>query len=131
MAYQDEVWIEKHTDAVGGAIFLIYEIKADPNVKMCGSCQGMLYVNHHKELCLATWSTKGEARVEMLLDRVDAFKCRLFDPKKGEWAESWPVKKEEVPQMLSLVIQWGGKEIPFVFFLNHLDERIIYPSATS
>ena len=124
---QEGVWIDTHPDVKERALMLFYEQETDPEPQMCGYVQGMLYLNKNKELCLATWSAKGITRSETLLDKVDSFKCRLFDPKKAEWVDSWPKKKEETPRMVSIILEWGGKEIPFKFFINSADEKITYP----
>ena len=75
---------------------------------------------------LGNWPQIGKASIEILLDKVDSFKCRLFDPKKGEWTENWSKKKEENPVMISIDLKWEGKEIPFVFFLRSSNEPITY-----
>ena len=127
---QDEVWIKKHQDAVGNVLMLSYEQKLDPDFQMCGALMGMLYLNKNKELCFATWSEQGKDRIEILLDKVDAFKCQLFDPKAAQFSENWPLKKEEIPRMVSIRITWSNKEIPFVFFINSIDEKISYSGSS-
>src|SRR5579871_2796 len=104
--------LQKHPDAKGQALFVSYCQDVDPDFEMCGTLQGMLFLNKQKELCLVSWSEKEKGRLEVLLDKVDAFRCQLFDPKKGEWSE----KNQENPVMISIDFKWEGKEIPFVFF---------------
>lgn len=123
---QKEVWIENHPDAKDRVLLLIHDQKVDSEPQMCGSVQSMIYLTNRKELCLATWSATGMGRVEILLDKVDSFNCLLFDPKKADWVEDWPKKKEEIPRMTSIVLKWDGKELRFVFFLNDDDEKITY-----
>ena len=125
-ASESSVYLEKHPEASGLALITSFEEKADPESSMCGTLDGMVYLNDKKQLCFASWSEKGNGRVEVLLDKVDRFQCQLFDAKKGEWMESWPRKKEEIPVMLSLKLEWDKKEIPFVFFLSDPSERITY-----
>lgn len=126
-AEEEGVWIEKHPDLSSLPLFIEFQQKTDPDFKMCGETTGMLYLNGKKELCLASWSEKGNSRIETLLDNVDAFKCRLFDPKKGTWTQTWPKKKEGSPAMAAVDLTWNGKEIPFVFFLSRSNEKITYP----
>jgi len=117
--------LEKHPDATGLALMVSYKQSVDPEFEMCGPLQGMIFLNKNKELCLASWSESGKARIEILLDKIDTFKCRLFDSEKGEWAEKWTMKNEEDPVMVAIDLKWDGKETPFVFFLPE-SEPITY-----
>lgn len=128
--YEEGVWIERHPETTGPALLTTFTQKADPDVEMCGKLQGMLYLTSKKELCLVVWSPKGKARVETLLDQVDAFTCQLFDSKKAEWSAAWPKKREGVPSMLSIDLTWKGDKIPFVFFLKDAQEKITYKGET-
>jgi hypothetical protein len=119
--------LQRHPEASGLALIAAYQQTEDREFDMCGVLEAMLFLNRNKELCLASWSEKGKGRIEILLDKVDAFKCRLFDPKKGEWTEEWPSKKEENPVMVAIDLKWGGEEMPFVFFLSDSSEKISYP----
>jgi type II secretory pathway pseudopilin PulG len=119
--------LEKHPDAYGLALIVFYKQSIDPEFDMCGTLQGMVFVNKNKELCLTSWSEKGKARNEILLDKIDTFTCRLFDPKKAEWAETWSTKNEEDPVMIAIDLKWEGKEMPFVFFLSESNQKITYP----
>lgn len=123
---ENGVWMERHPQASGTALFTDFEQKADPNFEMCGDLLGMLFLNAKKELCFVSWSEKGKERMETLLDKVTSFKCRLFDPKKGEWNNTWPQKREGSPAMVAIDLTWNGKEIPFVFFLKSSSDKIIY-----
>ncbi len=123
---ENGLWIEKHPQATGMALFTDFEQKADPDFDMCGDLEGMLFLNAKKELCFVIWSENGTERMETLLDGVSSFKCRLFDPKEGEWNTTWPQKKQGSPAMVAIDLTWHGKEIPFVFFLKSSNEKIMY-----
>jgi hypothetical protein len=120
------VALEKHPDAQGLALIVPYKQPIDPEFDMCGTLQGMIFLNKNKELCLTSWSEKGKARNEILLDKITLFKCRLFDSQKAEWANSWSTKNEEDPAMIAIDLQWEDKEMPFVFFLPESDHKMTY-----
>lgn len=122
----DGVWIEDHPESVGLSLYVNFEEKIDPDFDMRGKLQGMLFLNAKKEVCFVNWTKNGEGRIETLLDVVDSFKCRLFDPKKGEWNAVWPQKKEESAVMAAIDLTWNGSKIPFVFFLKPSNEKISY-----
>jgi type II secretory pathway pseudopilin PulG len=109
--------LEKHPDAIGSALIVCHKQSVDPEFEMCGILQGMIFLNKNKELCLISWSERGAARLEVLLDKIETFKCRLFDPTKNEWTEKWTEKNEEDPVMVAIDLKSGGREMPFVFFL--------------
>jgi type II secretory pathway pseudopilin PulG len=119
--------LKEHPEASGLALLAAYKQTADSDFEMCGVLQSMLFLNKNKELCLACWSEKGKGRIEILLDKVDSFTCRLFDPTERAWAENWPSKKEEKPVMIAIDLKWDGKKMPFVFFLANSSEQISYP----
>ncbi len=116
--------LQKHPDAKGQALIISYHQDVDPDFEMCGTLQGMLFLNKQNQLCLVSWSENEKARLEVLLDKVEGFTCQLFDPKKGEWSQ----KNQETPVMLSIDFKWEGKEMPFVFFLPE-SEPITYPNT--
>lgn len=121
------VYFEKHPDAVGNALMTIYKNPADPEPEMCGNLKAMLFLNKNHEICLASWSETGKGRIEVLLDKVENFNCRLFDQRKKEWGEQLSgLRKRETPPMITLELLWDGHEIPFAFFSSA--ENIIYPS---
>lgn len=120
--------LDKHPDAHGPALIVSYKQPVDPEFEMCGTLQGMIFLNKNKELCLTSWSETGKARNEILLDKIDLFKCRLFDPKHAEWAATWSTKNEEDPVMIAIDLKWGGKEMPFVFFFPDSNHKITYPA---
>jgi type II secretory pathway pseudopilin PulG len=120
------VALENHPDASGLALIVSYKQLIDPEFDMCGTLRGMLFLNQQKELCLACWSEQGKGRIEILLDKIDTFKCRFFDPKKGQWFGSWSKKNKEGPVMIAIDLKWDGKEMPFVFFLPEGNKQITY-----
>jgi type II secretory pathway component PulJ len=117
---------EQHPEAISVVLYAAYQQKADPDFEMCGMLQGMLFLNKKKELCLASWSATEKGRIEILLDRVDSFACKFFDPKKKDWVLSWSKKREEDPVMIQIDLKWEGDEIRFVFFLPQPNEQITY-----
>ncbi len=121
--------LKKHPDAYGLALIFSYQQRIDPEFDMCGTLEGMIFLNKNKELCMTSWSEKGKARSEVLLDKIDLFKCRLFDPKTAEWAETWSAKNEEDPVMIAIDLKWEGKEMPFIFFLPKSDQKITYAAS--
>ena len=123
------VWLEKHPE-VENALFVSYEQSLDPEFDMCGNLLGMLYLNSKKQLCLISWSETQMVRIETLLDKVDDVHFRLFEAKTGEWLENWPLKKKDSPVMVSIKLERGKKQIPFVFFLTDPDEHITYSGPT-
>ena len=66
--------LEKHPDAQGLALIVPYKQAIDPEFDMCGTLQGMIFLNKNKQLCLTSWSEKGKARNEILLDKITLFK---------------------------------------------------------
>jgi type II secretory pathway pseudopilin PulG len=126
LAQTGGAWIEKHPDSTGLSLYINFEEKVDSDFDRCGKLRGMLYLNNKKEVCFVSWQDSGKDRIETLLDHVDAFKCRLFDAKKGAWTESWPQKKEESAVMAAIDLTWNGNKIPFVFFLKSSNEKISY-----
>ncbi len=127
LSKHEKVWLEKHPDASSLALYVEFNQTADPDLNMCGDILGMIYVNHKKELCFASWGKNAKARIETLLDHVSALECRLFDAKKETWNTAWPSEKKELPVMAAMDLTWNGKKVPFVFFLSQSDEKIIYP----
>ena len=125
-AAADGVWTEEHPDAVGYSLCIDLKEKIDPDFEMRGKLQGMLFLNAKKEVCFVSWTKKGKSRIETLLDGVDSFSCRLFDPKKAQWNTIWPQKKEEGAVMAAIDLVWNGSNIPFVFFLKSSNEKISY-----
>jgi len=123
---ENSLWLDKHPDASGPALQAAYEQIVDAD--MHGILHGMLFLNKSKELCLASWAENGKGRIEVLLDNVSSFHCKLFDPQKGEWKQSWPKKEEGKPVMAKIDLNWNGKATPFVFFLTDADEKIKYPA---
>jgi hypothetical protein len=117
-----ELILEKHPDAEGQALLFSYSQEIDPDFEMRGEVQSMLYLNRKKELCLATWSEAGKTRMETLIEKIDGFKCRLFDAKKAEWVD----ENEEDPVMIMIDLQCEGKKMPFVFFLPE-SQPVTYP----
>ncbi len=125
---ENTLWLEKHPDASGPALIASYKQNVDPDVDMCGILEGMLFLNKNKQICLASWGENGQGRIEVLLDQVDSFECKLFDPAKGEWKETWGKKEEKKPVMAKIDLKWHEKNIPFVFFLSEADEKVTYPA---
>jgi type II secretory pathway component PulJ len=121
--------LQEHPEASGLALIVNYNQPVDPEFEMCGILEGMLFLNKNKELCLASWSEKGKGRIEILLDKVDAFKCGFFDSKKREWIDTWSSKEEKKPVMVSIDLVWNGNKVPFVFFLVDSSEQISYPGT--
>jgi prepilin-type N-terminal cleavage/methylation domain-containing protein len=119
---ETELTLENHSDAKGKALLFTYNQEIDPDVEMQGTIQSMLYLNGKQELCLASWSEAGKARMETLLDKIDGFECRLFDAKKAEWID----EDEEEPVMVKIDLKWEGETMPFVFFLGEA-QPIKYP----
>jgi len=120
--------LQKHPDASGNALILSYHQPVDADFEMCGMLQGMLYLNKNRELCLVSWSENDKARIEILLDKVDSFTCKLFDPKEGTWEEKWTEKKQEKPVMVSMELKWEGTKMPFHYFLPE-SKPITYPHS--
>lgn len=129
--FSDEtsVWMDTHKEASGNALFINFTKTADPDFEMCQDLQSMLFLNGKKELCLVVFSENGKSRIETLLDKVEAFDCRLFDPKNGEWSHVWPEKKEGRAAMAAIDLTWNDTKIPFVFFLKASHEKITYVGA--
>ncbi len=123
---ETKVWIDAHPEAVGKALILNFETPADPDFEGGSTLTAMLYLDGQKQLQLAVWSESGQGRVETLLDKIESFSCSLFDPKKGEWSEGWPRKKEEPAAMASVDLKYNGGKIPFVFFLPENNSKITY-----
>lgn len=128
LAAQQGVWIDEYPQAEGLALFFKYEEKADPDFEMCGQMQGILFLSVTKELNLAIWSEEGKARREVLLDRVDALHCHLFDAKKKNWHSGKGKKEGGNPIMVKIGLGQGDK-LPYVFFLNSSNEKISYPGG--
>lgn len=123
---EKEVWIDAHEKAKGTALFTAFEQEADSDFDMCGELKGMLFLNDKQELCWVSWSSSDKARMEILLEKVDSFKCRLFDPKKGEWSNHWPKKKEEKPSMIAIDLIRNKETVSFAFFLKASQDKISY-----
>lgn len=123
-----EFLLEKHPDAIDLALIVSYHQPVDPEFEMCGTLQGMIFLNKNKEVCLASWSEKKKVRIEILLDHIDLFKCRLFDPQQGKWVEKWNEKNEDGPGMIAFDLKRKEEEMPFVFFLPE-SQPITYPST--
>lgn len=126
---ENPLWLEKHSDAIGPALWVVYNQKVDVEPDMRGILEGMLFLNKNKELCFASWGENGKGRIEVLLDNVNSFQCELFDSKKGEWKRAWTKKEENKPLMAKIDLKWNGKEVPFAFFLYDPEEQAIYPSS--
>lgn len=125
------LWLENHPDALGPALLIMFEPKADPEFETTNGFQGMLYLNDKKQLHFVTWATKEKVRDEVLLDNVRDFQCKFFDPQQGNWLASWSKKKTEKTPMISIQITQDPNETtPFVFFLPTPDQKITYQVAT-
>jgi hypothetical protein len=126
LSKEKEVWLGKHPDVKGTALFFNYEEKADPDFEMCGEIQGMLFLSDQKELCLASFSKAGIARVEPLLEKVEGCSFSLFDLKKKTWQSHPEKKKENSPAMVRIELVQKGASIRYVFFLKASGEKISY-----
>jgi type II secretory pathway component PulJ len=126
---ENPLWLEKHPDASGPSLIASYKQNVDLDIDMCGSLEGMLFLNKNKQICLASWGENGKGRVEVLLDHVNSFECKLFDPEKAQWKETWTKKEEKKPVMAKIDLKWHKKKIPFVFFLSESDEKVTYPAT--
>ncbi len=127
---QEKLWLQDHSDARGLGLCASLERTFDADFGNAGSLLTMLYLNEKKQVCLATWTQKGQTRVEVLLDQVDTFECKLFDSKKKEWTDAWSFKMEDKPIMVTITLIRNHKEIPFYFFLSDSEEEIIYSGVS-
>ena len=121
--------VDTHPEASGPVLTASYKNPADPDLEMCGQLRTMLYLNGKNELCLASWNSTGKGRMEVLLDHVASFKCKIYDPRKKEWGQGGavtPARRRESFPMIAIDLEWDGKEIPFVFFPQNNIEPVYY-----
>lgn len=121
-----KVWTAPHSEAKGEALWIQFNPEVDLEWDRVAEIEGMFYINGDKELCFASWSTNGKCRIDILLDQVDQFRIKLFNPKKKQWQLDWPSKTEDLPPMITIDLSWKGQEIPFTFFPLDPQEQISY-----
>ena len=124
-----KVWTAHPSDGKGEALCIQFNSEVDIEWDRASEINGMFYLNGDKQLCFASWSTSGKSRVDILLDKVDQFKLKFFDPKKKLWQLDWPSKTEDLPSMITIDLTWKEKEIPFTFFPSNPREQISYRGA--
>lgn len=124
LSLEESLWIDEHPEAIGQALFTRVEQTSDPDFALCGEILTMLFLNDKKQLCFAQWRGEENARCQILLDKVDLFKCEIFDSKKKEWYSN--KSQGENPAMVKINITWNKQEIPFVFFLSSSHDKILY-----
>ncbi len=98
-----------HPQAVGPALYLTFHHEIDINPAFCGDISGILYQSPTNQLCLASWASNGDARVDVLLEQIKSCCFSFFDPNKKVWRPSWE-KKGEFPPFFKL--SWWTLEQP-------------------
>ncbi len=106
-----------------------YEQTADPDPSFTGIVKSLLYTDETKQLCLATWSSEQQCRIEILHDNVLQIKYGFFDPDTNTWHDSWPESFTHPPSWLRLQMSIvDQKETPWFFWKIGIQEGpIFYP----
>lgn len=104
---------------------LSYEHGPDPELIFNHFVRSLLYVNNNKTLCLATWASKGQMRVETLLDQVSSLAFSYFDPEVNLWRENWPESFDHTPLWIRIKIESEGS-LELILRVSTLEEPIIY-----
>lgn len=98
-----------HPEAIGPGLIFTFHNGVDLNPAFCGDVTGMLYQNADHKLCLASWASNGEARVEMLLDNIREVSFSFFDSSRKTWKPTWE-KSSPFPPFFKL--SWSTMDRP-------------------
>lgn len=79
-------------------------VDIDPNFR--GTIEGLFHLDKDN-LLLVTWPENGEPRVELLMEKVESFSVRFFDPAKGVWLDSF-----STPKPFMAIVKINKEEIP-------------------
>jgi hypothetical protein len=94
-----------HPSALGSCLIFTYCHGIDLKPEFCGDLTGMLYLNAHHQLALASWGSSSEARVEVLLENIGEVFFSFFDAKMENWRADW---KKELPPFFKL--SWTSRD---------------------
>ena len=113
-----------HTE--GDKIIFIFDNGVDPEPLFSGAIQGKLYRDDKGQFVLEQ-SPLGAGnqplRREILCSETERIEFqffhvkRLYNPGRGEWQTQWPAKQHELPSMIRLWIEKGGKDEKFAFLV--------------
>lgn len=121
-----------HPQAIGPGLIFMFNNGVDHNPAFCGDVTGMLYQNADHKLCLASWASNGEARVDMLLDNIKEISFSFFDSNKKIWKSNWE-KASLLPPFFKL--SWTTvdrpKEVQKCAFFFSLNTPITYETQVS
>ncbi|MBI3236705.1 MAG: prepilin-type N-terminal cleavage/methylation domain-containing protein [Chlamydiales bacterium] len=108
-----------HPDGIGNSLFFEFDQGVDREAVFCRTLKGMLYRNLRGQICLVSWPSEEEGRVEVLLEGVDLFEFSFFDEQKKVLNTEWE-KKDPLPVFMKLSWKFcsekKGKEEMVFFF---------------
>lgn len=116
----------------------IYDYGIDPDPNFSGLCQGKLFLDPEKRLCLVT-SPLGEEKIwrkEVLLSSVSQhrwlFPSCSYDSKTGKGKVVWKPDWEEklLPSAIRLEIVSAEEETEYGFFLPSQGDRILFKEGS-
>ena len=97
----------------------------DPDPAFNGTLRSLLYLNSSKELCLSTWATGKDPRIEILLPNIKSYSLVFFDPQTNEWKDRWPAHFSHLPVWMRLHIK-ADESLEFLFRISQSSEPILY-----
>lgn len=139
--FEKEVLKDKKTERVpaiytfnlpeskGLALILNHDNGIDPDPSFCNTVKSELYLSLKNELCLATYSSTGAKRIEILKSHVSELRFSFFEPyAEKPYLDSWEFNKEAAPPIVKLLLFFNKKDPPltFAFFISEADEEIVY-----
>ncbi len=110
------------------SLVCIFDNGLDPDPKFSGPVAGRIFLTKDQELHLILWPLEKDGslptiwREEVLLVHVENFYFEFFSEEKKDaesiwsWKEMWPQEKKELPLMIRLSLQKGGRNTLFAFF---------------
>ncbi len=106
-----------------------YEGGADPDPCFNKTLRSLLYKDEANRLCLATWASDVQSRVEVLLDKVSLLEFSFFDTQIGAWQSFWPESLDHLPLWVKIHIKREKEQDTLIFRMQNPAEPILYLEA--
>jgi hypothetical protein len=103
-----------------------YKGEADPTPSFNGMVRSLLYVDSAKQLCLASWSSSKESRIEVLKDRVSSLSFAFFDTQTRSWSDFWEESLDHLPLFVKVIIKTPEGEESYRLTTTITEGPILY-----
>ena len=108
------------------SLCISYKGRPDPEIAFNGVLRSLLYVDNLKQLCLATWSSDLQNRIEILGRNISFFEMNFFDHQTNSWQADWPETLDHNPLWIRLQITNTDGTNNLIFRGLHPDGPILY-----